>query len=88
MTANEFREILKNMESDTKATMKKKAKAEQMDDEECVYAIGESTWETRFCNVLGIPTESERVGTATFHAAKYAKLAFWAAVASIVALLK
>lgn len=84
MKPDELRKVLAEMEPTAKAEMKKKARAESMSDEECVYAIAERTWEERFSHALHMRTESDRAGEATIEAARYARLAYHVAILAAV----
>ncbi len=84
MKPDELKKVLTEMEPAAKAEMKKKARAEAMSDEECVYAMAERTWEERFSHALRLPTEADRAGEATIDAVRYAKLAYHVAVLAAV----
>jgi|GEM_PF-6490816 len=86
MTNDELRKRLLEMSPEDKAKFKAKFHWEPSvpDDTIIQEFIGNESRYSLICAYFGVPTQTERYGEASIESARYAKLAFWAAVVSIV----
>jgi hypothetical protein len=64
--------------------MKEQANAPGWTDQRCLEALADPVWERRFCDALGVETESEKALKAAQEGAAYQKRSY---LASILAML-
>jgi hypothetical protein len=84
MTVDDLRERPRTMDPQAKEEFRKSIGAPNFDDGRIVEMFRDGGWYARICDYFKVPTESSLVAQATFDAAFYAKLAFYAAIASII----
>ena len=89
MTANEFQAALKAMSPEEKVAFRKRAGCGDYDDEMCLHHFLMSTdWQSKFCFALGVPSQADKVASATVDAATFAKWGYkatlWALGVAIV----
>jgi hypothetical protein len=83
MTRQEFERFLRTMDLEKKEAMKAQANAPGWTDQRCIEALVDPVWERRFCDALGLQTESEKALKAAQDGATYQKRSY---VASIIAM--
>ncbi len=101
MSATELRDLMNRMDAKAKADFRRKISvSDGWDDERIIEMfVKEPAWEKNICHVLGVLTQSDKVGLANIESAQYARKGFvislWAfvialasAVLSLIALLK
>lgn len=83
MTVSELEQRLSAMSATEKAEFLKGIG--NLSEDKCLELFGTNrVWEAKICRALGVIPQEDKVGKATIDAALYAKLAFIAAIFSIV----